>query len=284
MWSSPGHGAPRRRAVQAHSIAPTRTVPSTCGIRRPGIRTVALQDRPGSGANPVASRRKARSTSPTRSSLSARAQQAKAAMAAPSAARATVWGPRSSGRPPEPRRGEGGHHVAPLLVADGGVGHQGRDRADEDHPDPQLVELAGPEAVGGDHRSAEHVHHRLGLGGLGQPVAQPAQLGVELPPDHVGLGLEVAEERPAGDPDRRRRSRRPSSRRIPGGRRGRVRPGRRPGATCWPDGPGSAPTQAPPPLVIGPAGSSRFHFGIECTKLHPLTRSRLRAGRPTEEP
>src|ERR1035437_2471813 len=57
-------------------------------------------------SKPVANSRNARSTSPVRSSLSWRAQQAKAAIAAPRAARAAVRGPTPPRDPPTPRGNE----------------------------------------------------------------------------------------------------------------------------------------------------------------------------------
>ena len=251
----PRDGAPRRRSSRdqhraARAPASTRRrAGPTRRSRWPGA------GRPGPPRPPGRPRR-------------SRAQQAKAAMAAPRAARATVWGPRSPGEPPRPAGRETGHHVAPLLVADGRVGHQRRDRADQHHPDAQLVELAGPEAVGGHHRPSQDVQQRISGRSLGQPVAQPDELGVELPPHDVGLGLVVAEERPARDPD--------------GG--GDVVHGRlvvSPAGEELQRGPGHvlarsgrrAPTRRPrPPSRIRPVRSSRFHFGIRCTKLHPPTR------------
>ena len=109
-------------------------------------------------------------------------------MAAPSAARATVWGPRSSGVPPSRPAANSATTSTPLGIADGRVGHQGGNGADQAHPDPQLVELAGTEPVGGHHRPAQDVHHRLvGRRSRQAASAKTDQLGVELPPHHVGL-------------------------------------------------------------------------------------------------
>src|SRR5664280_885806 len=73
----------------------------------------------GFSSNPEAKSRNARSTSPVRSSLSWRAQQANAAIAAPRAARATVCGPRLSGDPPTRRATKSAttsHHSAYLTA------------------------------------------------------------------------------------------------------------------------------------------------------------------------
>ena len=239
----------------------------------------------GSGRHPAVGEsggqhRKARSTSATRSSLSSRAQQANAAMAAPSAGPGHGLGAEIVGRAPEsvrlrtrpPPAHHSSYRTAEWATS---VGHG----ADQDHPDAQLVELAGPEPVGGHHRAAQDVHQRLVVRGFGQAVAQPDQFGVELPPHHVRLGLEVAEEGAAARSRRPRRSRPPWSRRSPAGRTGRGRPGPRPAATCSPAGRLAAPTGGrlarPHPVAV----RHHFHFGIECTKLHPSTRSGLR--RPT---
>ena len=72
-------------------------------------------------------------------------------------------GPRSGvrDRPAMPRSAghEGRYHLAPLGVADGRVGHQGGHGADQTDADAQLIELAGPEPVGGLHRLAQDIHH-----------------------------------------------------------------------------------------------------------------------------
>jgi len=96
-----------------------------------------------------------------------------------------------------------GHYLAPLLVADCRVRHQGGHRADQHHPDPELVELARPEPVGGDDGPTEDLHHGLLVGRFGQAVPQASELGVELAPHHIRLRLVVPEEGPPRYPDSR---------------------------------------------------------------------------------
>ena len=147
------------------------------------------------------------------------------------------------------------------------MGHQRRHRADQPDPDPELVEFTGAEPVGGHDRPAEDVHHGLVGRGPVQLVVQPDQLGVELPPHHVPLGLVVAEEGAPADAD--------------GGgdlvHRGLVVPltaeqvERGPGHVLAGRAGSPAPRRhrrigraSPPAVAVRPSG---FHFDIECYKL-----------------
>ena len=121
-------------------------------------------------------------------------------MAAPESGPGHRLGSEVVGATTDPFGHETSHHLAPLGIADGGMGHQGRNRTGEADPDAQFVELTGAEPVGVDDRLAEHVHHGLVLGCTSQLTVETGELGVELAPYDLPLRLVVAEEGPAADP------------------------------------------------------------------------------------
>ena len=228
-WSSPCRRRPAARPDRTGpSIAPPdvgrrRAVPSPAACRH--ARAVLVEaggQEPEGPVHLAAGRRRRR-----------RAQQAKAAMAAPSDGPGHRLGAEVVGRAADPPGHEAGHHVAPLGVADGRVGHQGGDGADQHRSGSAARRARRPRT--GWWPPPPGAGRPSSAGRPGRPASWSRsrdQLGVELPPDHVALGLVVAEERPAADPDG-------GGDVVDGGlvvaragRTGRGRPGPRPPARC----------------------------------------------------
>ena len=87
-------------------------------------------------------------------------------------------------------------HAAYMTIS----GMEGGNRRDQRHPQAELLEVGGLVVVGLDDSPGERVHDSLSLLGLGEGASKPTEDPVEVAPDHVVLGVEVAEERPTADP------------------------------------------------------------------------------------
>jgi hypothetical protein len=76
---------------------------------------------------------------------------------------------------------------------------QFRDGADEPVSGPQFRDVLGVVVVRPDDGLADRVHHRQAGGSLGEQSMDRLDLGVELRPQHIRLGVEVTKKRAPAD-------------------------------------------------------------------------------------